>query len=90
MSEMVKGFGCRPIVTYLPFCGPASESPPGRNPRGLVGRSAVYGDLMGGGVRRRCAGRGRRRRIDDRSREFVVAAAGRPERNDDGAGHLRR
>ena len=31
---MVKGFGCRPFVTYRAVRGPASESLPGRNPRG--------------------------------------------------------
>src|SRR6266851_2651347 len=60
MSLEVQGFGCRPVVTYPPVLRPASESPPGRNPRGLVGRVAVYGDLvgwrLGSGLRRR--GRG--------------------------------
>src|SRR5271165_3322506 len=35
-----------------PYRGPASESPPGRNPRGLCGRSVVYG--FGGAAA--CAG----------------------------------
>ena len=39
--------GCRPVVTYPAVLGPASESPPGRNPRGAGVRSAVYGDLTG-------------------------------------------
>jgi hypothetical protein len=34
----VKGFGCRPVVTYPRALGPASESPPGRNPREPHGR----------------------------------------------------
>ena len=45
--RMVKGFGCRPVVSYPPVLRPASESLPGRNPRGLGGRLAVYGDLVG-------------------------------------------
>ena len=52
-----------------------SESPPGRNPRGRVGGLPSMGIWSGGGLRRRCGGRGLRRRIDDRSRERVVAAA---------------
>src|SRR5260370_22881171 len=47
MAVFVKGFGCRPVVTYPPVVGPASESLRGRNPRAAGGRSAVYGDLTG-------------------------------------------
>src|SRR5580704_17024493 len=43
----VKGFGCRPDVTYPPVAGPGSESLRGRNPRAGDGRCAVYGDLIG-------------------------------------------
>jgi hypothetical protein len=32
---VVKGFGCRPFVTYRAVRGPASESLPGRNPRDM-------------------------------------------------------
>ena len=39
---IVKGFGCRPVVTYPPAMGPASESLRGRNPRAVC----VYGDLI--------------------------------------------
>jgi hypothetical protein len=39
MPASVKGFGCRPVVTYPPVLGPASESLRGRNARGLGGRS---------------------------------------------------
>ena len=47
MAKLVQGFGRRPVVTYLAVLRPASESPPGRNPRGLGGRLGVYGDLVG-------------------------------------------
>jgi hypothetical protein len=50
LATKVKGFGCRPIETYPPVLWPASESPPGRNPRGLGEQSAVYGDYMSGGI----------------------------------------
>src|SRR6266446_7127057 len=33
LTAVVKGFGCRPVVTYPPCCRPASEIE-GRNPRG--------------------------------------------------------
>jgi hypothetical protein len=46
MTGKVKGFGCRPVVTIpRALGGPASESLPGRNPRGAGQAVAVYGDL---------------------------------------------
>jgi hypothetical protein len=44
----VKGFGCRPVVTYPRVLGPASESLQGRNPRWAARAVAVYGDLTAG------------------------------------------
>jgi hypothetical protein len=46
-SLKVKGFGCRPVVTYPAVLGAGVRKPPGRNPRGAGVRSAVYGDLTG-------------------------------------------
>ena len=42
-AAFVKGFGCRPVVTYPPVMGPASESLRGRNPRGLAGGLRLWG-----------------------------------------------
>jgi hypothetical protein len=49
-AAIVKGFGCRPVVTYPPVVGPASESFRGKNPRAAGRRCAVYGDYMSGGI----------------------------------------
>jgi hypothetical protein len=48
MTGSVKGFGCRPVVTYRAVVGPASESLRGRNLRAAGGRCAAYGDLISG------------------------------------------
>ena len=46
MSGIVKGFGRRPIAAVGQAPGPSSESPQGRNPRGVeVGKAPRYGDL---------------------------------------------
>jgi hypothetical protein len=74
MTAQVKGFGCRPVVTYPRALGPASESPPGRNPRGPHGRLLSMGICRGGGLGRGRAGRGSWRRIDNRGARIVVAA----------------
>ena len=41
MTASVKGFGCRPVVTYRAVVGPASESLRGRNLRAAGGRCAA-------------------------------------------------
>ena len=54
----MKGFGCRPVVTYPPVVGPASESLRGRNPRCLLAVVRLWGfdrqrrqRGLGGGVK---------------------------------------
>src|SRR5260370_38038827 len=47
MSQMVKGFGCRPVVSYPPVLTAGVRKPPRKEPAGAGGRSAVYGDLVG-------------------------------------------
>src|SRR5262245_54117846 len=43
----VKGFGCRPVVTYPAVLRAGVGKPPRKEPAGAGGGSAVYGDLVG-------------------------------------------
>src|ERR1700720_4517544 len=44
-SEMVKGFGCRPVVTYPRALRAGVRKPPRKEPAGVGRQLAVYGDL---------------------------------------------
>src|SRR5262249_39474887 len=46
-SGVVKGFGCRPVVTYPAVLRAGVGKPPRKEPAGAGGGSAVYGDLVG-------------------------------------------
>src|SRR5213078_271367 len=50
-TGIVKGFGCRPVVTY-PVLRAGVRKPPRKEPAGPGGRSAAYGDLVGQELRR--------------------------------------
>jgi len=50
LSDMVKGFGCRPVVTYLRALRAGVRKPPRKEPAGAGRQLAVYGDLT---IRRR-------------------------------------
>src|SRR5437667_12790025 len=50
-AAVVKGFGCRPVVTY-PVLRAGVRKPPRKEPAGPGGRSAAYGDLVGQELRR--------------------------------------
>jgi len=47
LSDMVKGIGCRPAVTYPRALRAGVRKPPGKEPAGAVWTVAVYGDLTG-------------------------------------------
>jgi hypothetical protein len=47
MSLMVKGFGCRPVVTYPRALRAGVRKPPRKEPAGGRVAVAVYGDLKG-------------------------------------------
>jgi hypothetical protein len=71
---MVKGFGCRPVVTYPRALGPAFRKPPRKELAGAAWAIVAYGDLTG-----QQFGQGTRwprnwRRIDNRGAIIVVAA----------------
>jgi hypothetical protein len=44
---MVKGFGCRPVVTYPRALRAGVRKPPRKEPGGIVSAVGVYGDLSG-------------------------------------------
>ena len=46
-SAQVKGFGCRPVVTYPRVLRAGVRKPPRKEPAGLGGQLPVYGDLTG-------------------------------------------
>jgi hypothetical protein len=46
LTALVKGFGCRPVVTCRRAEGRRPKAPR-KEPAGLVGRLPVYGDLTG-------------------------------------------
>ena len=75
MAALVKGFGCRPVVTYAAVPRAGVRKPPRKEPAGAVWAVCRLWIWRGGGLRRGYAGRRNRRRIDYRRREFVVAAA---------------
>src|SRR5215475_11178753 len=45
-ASLVKGFGCRPVVTYPAVLRAGVGKPPRKEPAGAGGGSAVYGDLV--------------------------------------------
>jgi hypothetical protein len=47
MSVLVKGFGWRPVVTYLRALRVGVRKPPRKEPAGAGRQLAVYGDLIG-------------------------------------------
>src|SRR6202030_2671113 len=45
MAGVVKGFGCRPVVTYPRVMRAGVRKPPRKEPAGAGRQLAVYGDL---------------------------------------------
>jgi hypothetical protein len=74
LTALVKGFGCRPVVTCRRAEGRRPKAPR-KEPGAGRAASSLWGFKRGGGLRRGCAGRGNRQRIGDRSGEFGTAAA---------------
>src|SRR5437660_11630037 len=75
MTAVVKGFGCRAVVTYPRVLRAGVRKPPRKEPAGAGWTaSGLWGfdgaAAWGGG----CAGWGNRQRINDRGGEFGTAA----------------
>jgi hypothetical protein len=56
-AAQVKGFGCRPVVTYPRALRAGVRKPPRKEPAGAAWAVVVYGDFTGSGLGRERAGR---------------------------------